>query len=73
MTLCGGWSARGWTEKLVQLFDVEVHEAKGPRGLESRDYAPRLAAFRAQHPNVPVFVWRKRGGRLVHEQLRNLG
>lgn len=52
---------------------VEVHEAKTARGLESQDYAPRLAAFRAGCPWVPVFVWRREGGRLVCKQLPTLG
>lgn len=51
---------------------VEIHEAKGPRKLESRDYRPRLAAFRATYPSWPVFVWRKAKGQLVVEQLADL-
>lgn len=63
----------GASERLALL---EVHEAKTPRGLESRDYAPRLAAFRAAYPWIPVFVWRREGKRgareLVRERLADL-
>lgn len=43
----------------LALVDVEVHEAKGPRSLESRDYVTRLAAFRSQFPWIPFTVWRR--------------
>lgn len=36
-----------------------VHEAKGPRALESRDFVARLGAFRAMLPWVPVTIWRR--------------
>ena len=56
---------------------IEVHEAKGPRALESRDYVARLAAFRAAFPWLPFTVWRrdKAAGRdgLVREDLAALG
>lgn len=50
-------------------WQVEVHEAKTARGLESQDYKPRLAAFRAANPHVRVYVWRREGGRLASELL----
>lgn len=52
-----------------QAWYVEVHEAKTARGLESQDYKPRLAAFRAANPHVRVYVWRREGGRLASELL----
>ena len=49
----------GYQEKALDLFDVEVHEAKTSRGQESQDYVRGLAAFRAEHPGWPFVVWRR--------------
>lgn len=38
---------------------LEVHEAKGPKVAESRDFVTRLAAFRAMLPWAPVTIWRR--------------
>ena len=51
---------------------LRVHEAKGPRKLESRDYRPRLAAFRASYPWLPVVVWRRHGLGLARQPLADL-
>ena len=61
-----------WVERVLSLWDVEVHEAKAPRKLESRDYVPRLAAFRAAHASIPVFVWRSAGAAVEPERLADL-
>lgn len=62
-----------WTETALDVFQVEVHEAKTARGLESRDYPVRLAAFRAEHPTWPFFVWRREKRLVVSERLADLG
>lgn len=49
-----------------------IHEAKSPRRLASRDYQPRLAAFRAAFPWIPVWVWRRVQGRLEAQRLPSL-
>lgn len=64
-----GVSSPAWLE----LWDLTVHEAKTRRGLESRDYVPRLAAFRATYPRARVVVWRRERGQLVAEDLADLG
>lgn len=61
-----------WVERMLDLAQVEVHEAKAPRKLESRDYVVRLAAFRALHPFLPVFVWRSDRGALTPQRLADL-
>lgn len=38
---------------------LEVHEAKGPKVAESRDFVTRLAAFRAMLPWARVTIWRR--------------
>lgn len=38
---------------------LEVHEAKGPAAVESRDFVVRLAAFRAMLPWATVTIWRR--------------
>lgn len=58
-----------WCERWLDLWEAEVHEAKTKRGLESRDYVLRLAAFRAAWPRIPVYVWRRVKGQLVVEEL----
>lgn len=52
-----------WREADLDVFDVEVHEAKTAKRLESRDYPVRLAAFRAEHPTWPFFEWRRPEGK----------
>lgn len=59
-------------EPTRRSWALEVHEAKGPRKLESRDYRPRLAAFRATYPWLPVWVWRREGGKLLATELADL-
>lgn len=70
----------GWAERMLALFDVEVHEAKPPRRprnateaqrvqLESRDYVVRLGVWRAAWPTVPFSRWSRVQGRLVEERL----
>lgn len=68
----GARTGGAWTSRHCALWDIEVHEAKGARGLESRDYVPRLAAFRAAHPRVPVFVWRAAGAAADPTRLADL-
>lgn len=51
----------GWKEQDLTLFHVEVHEAKTAQGQEADDYAPRLAALRAAHPDWVFFMWRRKG------------
>lgn len=58
-----GRDGLAWVSKDLDLFEVEVHEAKTARRLESRDYPVRLAAFRAEHPTWPVFEWRRPEGK----------
>lgn len=43
------------------VWAIEVHEAKGTKGSESRDFTLRLRAFRLSFPNIPVTIWRTAG------------
>jgi hypothetical protein len=61
-----------WVERALDLFNVEVHEAKTARGLESRDYVVRLASFRAEHPTWPITVWRREKCLVLSERLPEL-
>lgn len=40
---------------------VEIHEAKGSRASESRDWRLRAAAAHNEYPNLPIYVWRWSG------------
>ena len=50
-----------------ERWAVECYEAKGPRALESRDYALRARAFKATYKDIPLRVWRKQRGELVED------
>lgn len=40
---------------------VEIHEAKGSRASESRDWRLRAAATSNEYPGIPIYVWRWSG------------
>ena len=46
---------------------VAVWEFKGPKFLESRDYALRAKAFRATYPSIPLRTFRKVKGQIVED------
>lgn len=49
------------SEDGTPLWTITVHEAKGSKGTESRDFKLRLRAFRVSYPNIPVMIWRSVG------------
>ena len=53
----------GWP----QFFTVEAIEFKGPKTLESRDYALRAKAFRATYPSIPLRTFRMVKGQLQED------
>jgi hypothetical protein len=52
----------GWVK---EPFDVEIHEAKGSKGAESRDWRVRAAAALNEYPFIPMYVWRSAPGKTV--------
>lgn len=60
-------------EPLGPLFRVAVHEAKGSKAGESRDFRLRLKAFLVSYPSVTVTVWRRPHGRGALESELQVG
>lgn len=54
----GQWVAGEWVGR---HFKVEIHEAKGSKGAESRDWRLRASAALNEYPFIPMFVWRASG------------
>jgi hypothetical protein len=42
---------------------VSIHEAKGSKSAESRDWRLRIIAASRWFPRVPIFVWQRKGKR----------
>jgi hypothetical protein len=54
-----------WRPDFLLIADTaQVHEAKGRKGLDSRDYILRRKAFEASYPRIAVVEWRMERGRL---------
>ncbi len=52
--------------------EVSIHEAKGSKGAESRDWRLRAGAALKAYPGIPMFVWRYKGKEIVQSTLQEV-
>jgi len=57
---------------VVDLMEVQIHEAKGSKGAESRDWRVRAAAALNEYPFIPMYVWRSSGKTVSRVDLKEL-
>mgnify|MGYP003430685161 CR=1 FL=1 len=53
-------------------LEVSIHEAKGSKGAESRDWRVRAAAAINEYPFIPMYVWRATGKTVYRVPIQEL-